>query len=419
MKNYIVYLFLSFSVFCFSQDKQIAQVHIRGLKKTKISFVQKILDSKPGGVLDSVKLDQNIIRLKRLPGISHASYQVFLSSENTYNVFYNLEENHTIIPGINIWEGTGDQFSYKVGIYDFNFLGRGISLGGFYQNNGDDTFSLGFRAPYLFSKKLGAALHVQDWNSEEPLYFENESANYLYNNKSIELLGLYEPNLKHKFHFGVSVFNEKYQYKFGIISNQIPRELELTKMLFKLIYDYDKLEYSYQYISGFKNMITTQIVSTLDNSQKDFFIAWNDLFYFKRVSSKGNWANRIRFGLATNDNTPFASFTLDNNLNIRGVGNIIDRGSGVLLLNTEYRHTLYEKNWFILQGNTFTDIGTWRQPGGKLNDFIKSENIRVFPGVGLRFIHKRIYNAIFRIDYGYGITKNSSNGIVFGVGQYF
>ena len=34
-------------------------------------------------------------------------------------------------------------------------------------------------------------------------------------------------------------------------------------------------------------------------------------------------------------------------------------------------------------------------------------------------IHKKMYNAIFRIDYGLGITKDSSKGIVFGIGQYF
>ncbi|CAN0603634.1 unnamed protein product, partial [Ectocarpus sp. 12 AP-2014] len=48
-----------------------------------------------------------------------------------------------------------------------------------------------------------------------------------------------------------------------------------------------------------------------------------------------------------------------------------------------------------------------------------SENLRIYPGVGLRFMHKRIFNAIFRIDYGYGITKDGDNGIVFGIGQYF
>lgn len=72
-----------------------------------------------------------------------------------------------------------------------------------------------------------------------------------------------------------------------------------------------------------------------------------------------------------------------------------------------------------MQGNAFVDSGTWRTPGGDFGDFVDSENIKIYPGIGLRLIHKKIYNAIFRIDYGVGLGENSSKGIVFGIGQYF
>ena len=29
------------------------------------------------------------------------------------------------------------------------------------------------------------------------------------------------------------------------------------------------------------------------------------------------------------------------------------------------------------------------------------------------------FNAIFRLDYGYGISNSNNRGIVFGIGQYF
>jgi len=407
-------------VLSFSQKKEVVSLEIRGLKKTRASFLNKIIEVKQNEILDSVLLDQDMIRLKRLPGISHAYYQVFLTDMGQgYNVFYNIEENFTLIPSANIWTATNDQFSYKLGIYDFNFLGRGIAFGGFYQNNGYDTYSVNFRAPYLFSKKLGLAVNHQNWKSEEPLYFKKEKANYLYNNKSIEVLGLYELNTVNKFNIGASIFNEKYQYKSGDTPVEVLRSLDLDKLLLKLVYDYDKLNYSYQYVSGFRSMLTLQSVTSNNEMQDDFFIGWNDLLYFKRISDKGNWASRLRLGLATNSESPFAPFALDNNLNIRGVGNLIDRGTAVILLNTEYRHTLYEKNWFALQGNAFLDSGTWRTPGGNLDDLVDSENIKVYPGVGLRLIHKKIYNAIFRIDYGVGLGEDSSRGIVFGIGQYF
>ena len=151
----------------------------------------------------------------------------------------------------------------------------------------------------------------------------------------------------------------------------------------------------------------------------DFLIWWNDFQYFLKVGQKGNWANRLRLGLATNDDSPFAPFSVDNNLNVRGVGNTIDRGTGVIVLNTEYRYTFLDKPWFAIQGNAFIDAGSWRNPGGDLGDFGDDQNLRVYPGIGMRFIHKKIFNATFRVDYGYGITPSATSGLVFGIGQYF
>lgn len=72
-----------------------------------------------------------------------------------------------------------------------------------------------------------------------------------------------------------------------------------------------------------------------------------------------------------------------------------------------------------MQGNTFVDSGTWRNSGGRLSDFTNSENIKIYSGLGLRFMHKKVFNAIFRVDYGFGLTKDATNGLVFGIGQYF
>ena len=101
---------------------------------------------------------------------------------------------------------------------------------------------------------------------------------------------------------------------------------------------------------------------------------------------------------------------------------MVDRGTGVATLNSEFRYTIYDKNWLAIQTNIFTDIGSWRDPGGELNDFLKSEKLRIYSGFGLRFISKKVYNATFRIDYGFKVydgKSNSKGGLVFGIGQYF
>lgn len=419
-KNNILFcLFVFLASIIVAQENSIVDVKIEGLKKTKISVLKSFLLTKSGAVLDSTILNNDVQRLKKLPAISHAYYQVFKATKNSYNIIFQIEENRTLIPVVNFWTTTNKQFAYKVGLYDHNFLGRNMAFGGFYQNNGYHSYGINFRAPYLFSNKFGLAVNHTNWISEEPLYFNNGSANYKYQNISFETMLMYELNFKNRLELGLNFFNEQYNYKIGLTSPTIPLELNINKFLLKFVYLYDNLDYFYQYINGFKNELYIQMVTSKNKYQEDFFVTWNDLFYFKRIGEKGNWANRLRVGLSTNTESPFAPFALDNNVNLRGVGILVDRGTGSIVYNTEYRHTILEKGSFVVQSNVFLDSGTWRTPGGELSDFTKKENIKVFSGIGLRIINKKIFNAVFRIDYGYELTDGKSKGLVFGIGQYF
>ncbi len=422
MKRVIIVLVcLMFSVVSSSQNNKVADLKIQGNKKLKSSFVKKVSKIRSGVALDSSIIEDDIKLLKRLPSIAHAYYQVFpAENPNEYNVFYNIEENFTIIPSANVYTTNDDEFAYRLGLFEFNLLGQNIAIGGFYQKDIYDSYAINFRAPFLFSRKFGLALNYQNLTTQEPVFFNNTTADYRYNNESIEALLLYQLNFTNRFEFGLNFFTEDYEYKSGATSPSVPQELVVDKMLYKLIYEYNDLNYNYQYVEGFRSILNFQYVHSRDDEAlPDFLIGWNDFQYFQRFGKRGNWASRLRLGLATNNDTPFAPFAVDNNLNIRGVGNLIDRGTAAIVLNTEYRHTLYEKGWFALQGNAFIDAGSWRNPGGDFGDFADTQNLRVYPGLGLRFIHKKIFNAIFRIDYGIGVTEDATQGLVFGIGQYF
>jgi len=397
----------------------IKKVEIEGAKKTKSAFLKKLLQTKKGSPLDSLVIEKDIQRLKRLPSISHADFEIVDLKESDANITFNVIENFTIIPFANIYTSSNDEFAFRVGLQEFNLLGRNITVGGFYQYDIFNSYGLQMRAPYLFSNRFGLSIDYKDLTTREPVFFDNTTADYKYNNKGFEMMGLYEIDFKNRVELGFSLFNEGYEYVSGATNPNVPLALDVDKHLFKFIYNFDNLKYFYQYLEGFRSTLNLQYVGSSDVALPEFLIGFNDFAYFHRIGKKGNWASRLRLGLASNVETPFAPFTVDNNLNIRGVGNIIDRGTGAIVFNTEYRHTLIDKNWFVLQSNVFLDGGSWRNPGGDFGDFADSQNVRIYPGVGVRFIHKRIFNAILRIDYGYGITKDSSRGIVFGIGQYF
>ncbi len=418
MKKVVLLFLISFTIVGNSQSKVIQSIDWKGTKKMNIQFMTEFIQSKINSNLDSIKLDNDVDALTRLNGISKVTYEVMSSTEGNYAVTFTLVEDFSIIPNLSVWT-TDVTTAYRLGLYDFNFLGRNNTVGGFYQYNGVSSFGFNYAAPFLFSTQFGLEVSLQKLGSIEPIFFEGNKANYQYINTAKEVLGVFRLNYRNSFKLGFSVFKEEYEYQNGATSPTVPLTLEVDKYLIKSNYLYDNLKYDYYLVDGFRNSSFFQIVDTASEIQSSFVIGWNDLSYFKRIGATGNWANRLRLGLSTNDATPFAPFSVDNNLNIRGVGNIIDRGTGTIVVNTEYRTTLFEKEWFVVQGNAFVDAGTWRQPGENFSNFFDSKNVRVYPGVGLRFMHKTIFNAIFRIDYGYGISENGSKGIVFGIGQYF
>ena len=415
----IVFL-VHFSPIVSGQEQVLDEIEIAGTHRLKPESIQRILRLKTGKKVDSAAIIKDLERLKRLPSIAHADFEFHCASGNsTCKLIIQIEENFTLIPSANLFTSTNDEFAYRIGLQEFNLFGRNISVGAFYQYDIFNSYGANLRAPYLFSNRLGLAFNYNNFTTQEPVFLDGATAQYKYNNEGFEILGLYELDILNRFELGFSLFTEKYEYLSGATDPEVPQDLDVDKFLFKLIYDHNKISYYYYFLSGFRSVLNFQVVLSSDESLPEFLIGFNDFLYFLRVGKKGNWANRLRLGLATNVDSPFAPFTVDNNLNIRGVGNTIDRGTGAIVLNTEYRYTFLEKDWFVLQGNAFIDAGSWRNPGGDFGDFGDSQNIRVYPGLGIRLIHKRIFNAIFRIDYGYGITRDASSGLVFGIGQYF
>ena len=376
------------------------------------------IQTKNNSVLDSLKIKNDIQFLESFDGISNVDYTVTKVASKIYDVNFDIKENFSIIPVISIWTHNHN-LAYRLGINDFNFLGKNNTLGLFYQFNLNDSYGLTFKSPNLLSNSFGLALNLQRLSTQEPIFLKSGIANYDYRNTSAEIMGLYQLNSKKSLNLGFSFFEEFYHYLNGIQEPNVPTNLVVEKKMFKFIYNYNNLTYDYYIVKGVANSFHSQYISTGFNFQQQFIIAWNDFSFFKKIGFNTNWASRLRVGLSTNNNSPFAPFSVDNNINIRGVGSILDRGTGVLVLNTELRKTLFEKKWFVIQGNAFVDSGTWREPAGYFSDFFDSKNVKVYSGLGFRFIHKTIYNAILRIDYGIGLTQDSKQGFVIGIGQYF
>lgn len=417
--------------YTFSQEsaegQKIQEIRIEGLKRTKESFLRRLIKVKPDSVYDSIRVVTDVERLKRLPGIASASYDLEEDGD-TYTLTYTVVENFTIIPGLRISTANNGDFAFRVSVFEFNLLGNNQLLGGFYERDVFDSYGFFWEHPFLFSDKLGIGFAYQDLTTQEPVFFEEGTKDYRFNSRSIEGKFLFSFNFHHEAELGLGILKESYDFigEDTEILPDTPFSLEANKVAYQGVYRYVDLDIDYQYFDGISSEFTGQYIQFVNGSEgaanflDDFLSLRNDLVYYKKIKSRGNWASRLRLAAALgNGDSAFAPFTLDNQLNIRGVGNTVDRGIAAIVLNTEYRHTFYERNWFVVQGNAFVDAGSWRNPGGDFSELFDGSTARVYPGVGIRFIHKRIFNAVFRLDYGFGLTKNATNGIVFGIGQYF
>lgn len=414
----IVPLFLLASLTMSSQI--LKELTISGLKRTDEQFIRKVIELKEGAPLDSLQIARDILRLKRLEPVASADYTVTSFPDGQCRVDYLIVENFTIIPGFNVYTSQNEEVAWRVSLFDFNFLGQNHIVGGYFLRDIFNSYGVYYEAPFLFNREWGLSVNHTNDTRLEPVFFPENPTDFKYKNNAFEAFAIFQPDFNNRFEFGGSYFEESYRY---IEQEDLPRPLitEESGNHYQLRVRHlnTNVNIQYQYLEGREFETILNLTNEANENLSNFFLGRFNLRYYKRLGERGNFAHRFQGFFATNNDAIFAPFVLDNNLNIRGVGNKVDRGTAGIVLNTEYRHTLYERDWFVIQSNVFVDAGSWRNPGGDLNDLVDPDNIRFHPGLGIRFIHKRIFNAVFRIDYGYGIGNGDARGLVIGVGQYF
>lgn len=407
--------------------------NFEGLARTQVQYLlDKSNDLLPGLQPAAVilKLDttqslpDQLARLRQylvnLPAFSQASWQIDTVGGDTV-VNWAVEESRTVFPLVNFGGIRGNAY-YQVGFNDIHFRGRGQQLTAFYQSNdGEHNFYLGLRNAALRGSRWGYALESRRYAAVEPVYFDAGTVDYRYSNLSFGLDGSYTFKPGQVLTLGLSTFNERYR-KLAAGESELPGPdlVNQQKLLFKFSYTLDRLDQFGERTAGSHHQTIAQDVYTF-GEEANFLIAWHDVRLYRLLGPRGNLAARLRTGISSNGASPFAPFVLDSQFNIRGSGNRIDRGTAQVVLNLEYRHSVWrdKKQRFAAQLVGFSDFGTWRGPGGKLSDLLASESLRHFVGGGIRLVSLKAHNAVIRLDYGVDVRNTRERGLVAGFGQYF
>ncbi len=400
-------------------------INFDGYSKNNIDFLRTNVNIADGDVIDMNTIEEGLQRLKNTTGIGNASYTLDSLSDGV-GLTYTVEEIKTLLPIFN-FGGIRNNVWFQVGFVDINWRGRGEVLSAYYQNN-DQRHSgeVFYRKPRIHNSPWGYSASLTKWSSREPLFFPGQTVLYDYDNNSVAASIIRNFGLNRLIEIGGSYFVETYNKSDGQVSENpdIPLSLRQPKFLTKLEYQTNKLNYHFFYLKGGAWRLTYQnVFNTLDNTW------FNSLqfqgMYFKHIGQKKrtNLAFRVRLGISTNNDSPFAPFVADSHVNLRGVGNRIDRGTAQVVINAEYRRTIFFKEqtsrkWAV-QVVGFVDMGSWRDPGGEITDLFNPDQFREFVGGGIRIINNKIFGAVLRIDYGVDVFDPNQRGIVLGLGQYF
>jgi len=361
-------------------QKHISKIEFTGIKKTKGDYLKSLLQCKINEPFTLQLLETDIQTLKNLSSVANAKYKLDTINQNIQLVF-TIDERKTILPIIN-FGGIKGNIWFTLGVIDNNFRGYGDLALAFYQNNnGRHAGQVYFKNPGILNSPWGYSFIINKWASFEPVFFEEGTVDYLYDNNSAGASLLHNFGLHHQVELGGTFFREKYQKAAEQTIDNPPGYNIPEKSWFNSLQFRGKL--------------------------------------FLRPVDKLNMAIRLVLAISTNNNSPFAPFVADSHVNIRGIGNKIDRGTAQAVINVEGRYTVFRNKYWSSQLVVFSDLGSWRNPGGQLINIFDSDQFRHFIGGGVRFNYQKIFGATLRVDYGIDIYNPNQRGFVLGFGQYF
>jgi hypothetical protein len=398
----------------------IHEIEYNGIKRTRKSFLKHFVGFDKGQTICLEQIEKAQQAILNTNFFSRVDYEL-LGGPQGNELMFIVEEKFTILPSI--MGGSSKQNSwFVVGVNDFHFLGRGITLGAFYIYNQRSGFLSYINLPYIRGTKWGTDISGENGLTIEPVYFDNDiSLSFNLNRINALVLGTRELNrYKQSVQFGINWRKETYVFHDEVL----PTDIQLTEGevhnrilgIFKYI-DRSRLNQFEQYQFGYSyEMSMERALVNVDN--RNFGRLTLEGKYFIRIGNGGNFASRAKVAITENNDTPFAPLYFDNFWNLRGVGYVAQRGTAELTLNAEYRQTLFSIGWVAIQGVAFVDYSGLRSPAGDIFEVLQSDHNQVFSGIGGRVNFKRITDFILRLDYGFSL-KDSKNGFVFGANQYF
>lgn len=416
-----------FSLLVFSLEgkaQQVNSISFSGLTITNEDYLRDIISCKEKAMFDEKVFQDDIFLLRNLNLFFEVEGTVATNDSISYNLAFHIREANYLYPIVSV-SGFKDQLKLQLGANHINFLGRAQSFGVLYQFYDRHSISVFHTAKRHSNQKTGHELAISKYSTIEPLYFSDAVSgdtvsSFNFDNYSVSAGGHYWLGRYTNVGFGAAYMYEDYFQRdnaFDLYNGT--KRFNFHKHQLRTHLETNRVENLFERQNGWKARVYGEWIHTYSAGAPSFLKLSLSGSYYQLVGKRGNWASSVRFGTSTNAESPFSPFVLDGFLNVRGIGNRVERGTAEIIVNTEYRQTLWMHKIVTLQSAAFADYGALRTAGKSFSTFFDGDQPNLFLGTGLRFNLNVLYKTCIRVDYSINPFDPSVRGFTFGFGQFF
>jgi hypothetical protein len=402
-----------------------SSVLIEGNIKTK----EKVILNEIKDLLESDNLTEHLNEIERRLWNLRIFSQVNLAIENQ-KLIIKIQERWTTIP-IGKFSGGGGTSYYALGLYDINSFGTNTEMGAQYESlNNRPAGVIWLRKPqYLNDRNLKIGFDL--WSINRIRFFYNQT-----DGEDDGALTLqrkrYNGFIEKKFfndHFNLGLqfdYQEDEISDFGLSDelkkqntarNFKPDNRNISRFT-SFYLDFGQINTKNYLQDGSQLSLKTSIAHL--SSEKDSILSGNEM----TLKSYKLWQNFNNMNFAWQFKLKSNNYNEIQNLNylggfeeVRGYMDGQYYGNATWQNNLELRQDFFENKYGVIQLAAFTDQA---KEGEDLQDLTeRKEEVLLSSGLGIRLISPKIFRFVGRIDYAQTHTRFVSQGISFGIQQFF
>lgn len=418
-------LFLLLNLIFHSNLNAKSPVLIEGNSKTK----EKVIINEIKDLLENGNLNEHLGEIERRLWNLRIFSQVNLNVEDQ-KLIIKVQERWTTIPIAKFLEGGGTSY-YALGLYDINSFGSNTEIGAQYESlNNRPAGVIWMRKPQFLNNrnlKLGFDL----WSINRIRFFYDQT-----NGEDDGALTLqrkrYNGFIEKKFYNDHLNLGLQFDYQedeisdFGLTdelkdqnaARNFNPDHESISRFTSFYLDLGQINTKNYLQDGSQLSLKTSIahLSAGENS----VLSGNEMTLksYKLWQNKNNLNFAWQFKLKSNNYKDIQNFNyLGGFEEVRGYMDGQYYGNTTWQNNIELRQDIFENKYGVIQLATFTDQA---KEGEDLQDLTeRKEEILLSSGLGIRLISPKIFRFVGRIDYAQTHTRFVSQGISFGIQQFF